>query len=109
MRGREFQADDLSGALLPWRGDGPLYLAVNRPAYRYCLPCFRDVDALRMFMIRAGVTDYEIKQIDVGAEFLNSFEGSNIRVLLDPERVPECEVLSGPLGVQSDHWKLSQR
>ena len=106
VRGREFQAGDLSGALIPWKNKGPIYLLVNQLTHRYCLPCFSDVDALRLFMIRAGVVDYEIKRIEVGSEFLKSFEGSNIKVVLNPENLPNCEVEIGHSGVPSDQWKL---
>ena len=109
VRGNQFREDDLSGALLPWRNGAPVYTPSNSNPGQYYLPCFTDIDALRIFMLRAQVFEYEIKRIDVGSEFLNGFEGSNIKVVLDPSQLPDgkVEIVESPLPA-SDKWKLSQ-
>jgi hypothetical protein len=106
IRGKNFKEDDLSGALLPWANEAPVYIQLT-PS-RYYLPCFTDIDALRLFLMRANVFDYVVKRIGVGSEFLKSFEGSNITIVLDPEQFdgkPQIGEFQLPA---SDKWKLSQ-
>jgi hypothetical protein len=109
VRGNEFQKDDLSGKLLPWANGSPIYISSSSHVGRYYLPCFTDIDVLRIFMLKAQVYEYEVKRIGVGSEFLKSFEGSNITVVLDPSQLPDgkIEIAESHLPA-SDTWKLSQ-
>ena len=76
----------LTGTLFPWDGDQPHYLMMPGSDYRY-LPCFTSADKLREVMDRVGVSNYTIKQVEDGPDFLTSFdvlEAANVRVILDP-------------------------
>jgi hypothetical protein len=109
IRGTQFREDDLSGALLPWRNGAPVYTPSQSHPGQYYLPCFTDIDALRIFMLKAQVFEYEVKRIGVGSEFLKSFEESNIKVVLDPSQLPDgkVEIVESQLPA-SDKWRLSQ-
>ena len=108
VRGKEFKEEDLSGSLLPWANGTPIYIQSSTPG-KYYLPCFTDIDALRLFMLKAKVFEYEVKRIGVGGEFLKSFEGSNIGVVLNPEQNPNGQIEIGEFQLPaSDKWKLSQ-
>jgi len=107
--GNEFKEDDLSGKFLPWANGVPVYVTSSSSPGQYYLPCFTDIDALRIFMLKAQVFEYEVKRIGVGSEFLKSFEGSNIKVVLDPNQLPDGKVEIGEFQLPaSDKWKLSQ-
>jgi hypothetical protein len=109
VRGNQSEEVDLSGALLPWRNGAPVYIPSKSHHGQYYLPCFTDIDALRLFMLRAQVFDYEVKRIGVGSEFLKSFKDSNIKVVLDPSQLPDGKVEIEELRLPaSDKWKLSQ-
>jgi len=108
VRGTDFKEDDLSGALLPWANGAPIYVQASTPD-RYYLPCFTDIDALRLFLVRARVFEYEVKRIGVGSEFLKSFERSNITVVLNPSQLPDGQLQTVEFRLPaSDTWKLSQ-
>ena len=107
-RGEKFKEDDLSGALLPWKNGVPVYFQSSHPG-QYYLPCFSGIDALRLFLLRAQVFEYEVKRIGIGSEFLKSFEGSNIKVVLDPSQLPDGQIEIEEFHLpESDKWKLSQ-
>jgi hypothetical protein len=103
----DFGEDDLSGALLPWAHEAPIYVQADTPD-QYYLPCFTDIDALRLFLARAHLYEYEVKRIGVGSEFLKSFEGSNIRVVLNPLQPSGQLQIAEVRPLASDKWKLSQ-
>ena len=102
-----FRENDLSGALLPWAHGAPIYIQSSTPD-RYYLPCFTDIDDLKLFLLGAGVFEYEVKRIGVGSEFLRSFEGSNITVVLNPSQSDgRSQVIEFQLPAIAT-WKLSQ-
>lgn len=98
VRGPYSREDDLSGALLPWHNGAPIYIQASTP-YRYYLPCFTDIDELKLFLVRARVFEYEIKRVSVGREFLKSFEGSNISVVLNPLQLPDGQLQTADIYV----------
>ena len=109
VRSNQFTEEDLSGALLPWANGAPVYVPSTSHSNQYYLPCFTDIDALRIFMLKVQVFEYEVKRIDVGSEFLKSFEGSNIKVVLDPSQLPDGQIEIGEFHLPgSDKWRLSQ-
>jgi hypothetical protein len=94
VRGIDFREDDLSGALLPWSNGSPIYVQSG---------------ALRLFLLRAKIFDYEVKRIGVGSEFMSSFDGSNIEVVLNPAQQADGQLQIGEFHLPaSDKWKLSQ-
>lgn len=108
VRGNDFKEDDLSGSLLPWAHGAPIYVRASTPD-QYYLPCFSDIDALRLFLLKAKVFEYEVKRIGVGVEFLKSFRGSNITVILDPSQLSDGQLQIVEFRLPaSDMWKLSQ-
>ena len=108
VRGNDFRDNDLSGALLPWANGAPIYVRASTPD-QYYLPCFTDIDALRLFLVRVKVFEYEVKRIIVGDEFLKSFDGSNITVVLNPSLQPDGQLTIAEFHLPaSDTWKLSQ-
>lgn len=108
VRGIHFRENDLSGALLPWSNGAPIYIKSSTPD-RYYVPCFTDIDTLRLFLLKAEVFDYEVKRIGVGSEFLISFDESNIDVVLNPEHQADGQLRIGEFHLPaSDKWKLSQ-
>lgn len=108
VRGALFREDDLSGALLPWANGAPIYIRSSTPD-RYYVPCFSDIDALRLFLLRAQVFDYEVKRIGVGREFASSFDGSNITVVFNPSQLSDGQLQTAEFRLPaSDKWKLSQ-
>lgn len=109
VRGNTFKEDDLSGKFLPWAQGAPIYVTSRSNEGQYYLPCFTDIDALRIFMLKAQVFEYDVKRIGVGREFMQSFEGSNIKVVLDPSQLPDGKIEIGEFHLPaSDKWKLSQ-
>jgi len=85
---------ELTNALFPWNGTTPHFLRMPDSEYLY-LPCFTKVELLKEMMTRVGITDYTVKQITDGAEFMSSFsdQGSkDIRVILDPHFIEEGRV-----------------
>jgi hypothetical protein len=109
VRGIAFKEDDLSGKFIPWANGSPIYITSISNTGQYYLPCFTDIDALRIFLLKAQVFEYEVKRIGVGGEFLKSFEGSNIKVVLDPNQLPDGKIEIGGFHLPaSDKWKLSQ-
>lgn len=109
VRGNEFKEDDLDGALLPWKNGAPIYVPSSSNPGEYYLPCFTDIDVLRIFLLKAQVFEYEVKRIGVGSEFMKSFDGSNIKVVLDPSQLPDGQIEIGEFHLPaSDKWRLSQ-
>lgn len=109
VQGTKFTEGELSGALLPWANGTPIYVPSSSYLGQYYLPCFTDIDALRIFMLKVQIFEYEVKRIDVGGEFLKSFEGSNIKVVLDPAQLPDGRIEIGEFHLPgSDKWKLSK-
>lgn len=83
---------DLSGVLLPWANRSPIYVRASTPD-QYYLPCFTGIDNLRDFLLSAKVFEYEVKRVGNGVEFLQSFVGSNITIVLNPTQLPEDQPL----------------
>ena len=85
---------DLTGALFPWEGEQPVFMRMPGSSYLY-LPCFTEVDKLRLIMARIGVFSYSVKQIEDGPDFLTSFDvpgAEDIRVILDPHFLEDGKV-----------------
>lgn len=83
---------NLTGALLPWDTikDQPCFLRMPDSEYFY-LPCFTSIDQLRAMMGQIGVTEYRVKQVDDGHEFMSSFDvpqAKDIRVILFTQVAP---------------------
>jgi len=98
----------LSGALLPWANGSPIYIQSTTPG-RYYLPCFSNLNELRLFLLRAKVFQYEVKRIIVGSDFLESFKGSNITVIMNPPQQADGQLQIGEFRLPgSGTWKLSQ-
>ncbi len=82
---------DLTGALLPWdtTKKQPCFLRMPDSEYLY-IPCFTSIDQLRAMMVQIGVTEYRVKQVDDGREFMSSFDipqARDIRVILNPRYI----------------------
>lgn len=80
----------LDGYLFGWADDQPALFSmpgVDVPI----IACFTSAPSLRAFHERAGVPFERIKQIDNGAEFLESVDGF-ADVILDPHYTPEGRV-----------------
>lgn len=90
----------LTGKVLPWAQGQPVLLEMPFSIWRY-LPLFESPDALKSFMSEAGIEWESIKQVDADHDFLSSFQGTDVKVILNPwyteqRRVRFHEVLGWP-------------
>lgn len=75
---------DITRCVLPWHGNHPVLVRIERSQF---LPIFSTPEKLRTAMAEAKITDYTIKQIEDGVDFLLSIAQQGIPVCLDLHRV----------------------
>lgn len=80
---------NLTGALMPWKGEHPVLLGIPGSRYLY-LPCFTTEAKLRALMGRIAVDFRSIKVVTDETQFLAEIRESasaanlNVKVILDP-------------------------
>lgn len=82
----ELKPVDLSGKLIPFKNGQPVFMSLG-PLPDLYLPCFDNKEQLEGVMEEVSVTDYTIKQIDDGIEFIDSIP-EEIKIALNFRRMP---------------------
>lgn len=81
QRSNNIKSISLTGKIFPFKDGQPVGVVVENVTF---LSLFSTEEKLHFSMEMMGVSDYSIKQIDDHTEFLDSIQGSGIRVMLDP-------------------------
>ena len=76
--GRVLELSDLNGQLIPWRLEyrQPQLIDIEGQPF---VPIFSDEPALDALMATLGVSDYEIRMIDDGRDFMDSLTEAGVK------------------------------
>jgi hypothetical protein len=93
-----FSPAALTGKVLAWKNNNPVFASVLDVPDSF-VPVFDTPEMLHASMAERQITDYTIKQIDDGVDFVASIELGGARVMLNPRpgeggRVRWTEVMS---------------
>lgn len=81
----------LTGTVFPWQKGQPVLLGMPGTTKLF-LACFSTADKLWAFMVQSGILFETIKLVQEEREFMSSFEGTNIVIILNPWYTPEGRV-----------------
>ena len=72
---------NLTGVVFPWNDNRPVGIMIEDVEF---VALYTTVEKLKDSIELMGVKEYSIKQVQDGPEFLSSFEGTGLRIALDP-------------------------
>ena len=81
--GKPPESINLTGKVFAWRNEQPVLMNVTDSPHLY-VACFSTVEQLQSLYERANISYDSIKSITDGDEFLDSFEDTDIKIILNP-------------------------